>query len=221
MRIPDTIGRGHILAAIEEIVRLGDKSIPKNRRSTKYDISHNKRRFPPKYVICLANKYVNNVELPPRFNGGAPTNNFLEARHFVIVDKAGRPWGFTVDAEDESKIFEEGSRRYKLHLSVERDSRVSKLAKAKRWKEANSMTCDVCGFDFYRFYGYRGYRYIEAHHTVPVSELKKGQKTRLEDIALVCSNCHRMLHKSRPWLSIRDLAQAIKGSDSEKALTIQ
>jgi ribosomal protein L44E len=212
MRIPDTIEPDHILSALNEIKRLGEQSIPKKRKSTKYDVLYENKRFPPKYVVCLAKKYVDQVVLPPRFNGGAPTNNFLEARGFKIVDKDGKPWGFSVDPEDESRIFEEGRRKYKRHLSIERDSRVSRLAKAKRWREVGAFRCDVCGFDFYEVYGNRGYRYIEAHHTVPVSQLKKGQRTRLVDIALVCSNCHRMLHKTRPWLSIRDLSRVRKRS---------
>ncbi len=211
MRIPDTIEHEHILSALKEIILRGEKSVPKKRYSTKFDVLFEEKRFPPKYVVCIANKYVNHVELSPQFNGGAQTNNFLEARGFRIVHKNdGAPWGFGVEPEDESKIFEEGARKYKLHTSIERDSRVSRRAKEKRWKEAGCFVCDVCGFNFHEFYGDRGYRYIEAHHTVPVSELKKGQKTKLEDIALVCSNCHRMLHKARPWLSIERLEGIVK-----------
>jgi HNH endonuclease len=216
MRIPDTIEHGHIRSALSEILKQGDESIPKNRKSTKFDISSENKRFPPKYVICIANKYVNHVELSSRFNGGTETNNFLEALGFEIVFKDGTPWDFGVEPEDESKVFEEGAKKYKLHLSIERDSRVSQKAKKKRWKETGYFACDVCGFDFHKVYGKRGYRYIEAHHTIPVSELKKGQKTKLEDIALVCSNCHRMLHKSRPWLSIERLGEFIKQKDSTK-----
>lgn len=209
MRIPDTIDRQHILKAISELVGIGEKHIPSRRRSTKYDLLHDGRRFPPKYTICLANKYASQKELPPRFHGGAPTNNFLEARGFKIIHKDGRSWQFETDPEDESQVFDEGEKSYELHLKIERDSRIAKLAKAKRWNEVGRLACDACGFDFHRVYGVRGYRYIEAHHTIPVSELKRGQRTRLDDIALVCSNCHRMLHRSRPWLSIRELANAI------------
>jgi 5-methylcytosine-specific restriction protein A len=30
-----------------------------------------------------------------------------------------------------------------------------------------------------------------------MTELKPGQKTRTADLALVCANCHRMLHRGR------------------------
>jgi len=51
-------------------------------------------------------------------------------------------------------------------------------------------------------YGDHGDGFIECHHTKPVSELQVGEKTKLSDLALVCSNCHRMIHRKRPWLSV-------------------
>ncbi|MDO6522910.1 HNH endonuclease [Shimia thalassica] len=51
---------------------------------------------------------------------------------------------------------------------------------------------------------------MECHHTVPVSEMKPGDKTKLSDLALVCANCHRMIHAKRPWLSIQELVGLIK-----------
>jgi|GEM_PF-3985817 len=47
------------------------------------------------------------------------------------------------------------------------------------------------------------------HHTVPVSELHSTQGSKLEDVALVCANCHRMLHRRRPWLGLSDLQELI------------
>ncbi len=32
-----------------------------------------------------------------------------------------------------------------------------------------------------------------------------GEETKIEDIAMVCANCHRMLHRKIPWLSIKEL----------------
>jgi putative restriction endonuclease len=29
--------------------------------------------------------------------------------------------------------------------------------------------------------------------------------TKVDDLALVCANCHRMLHRRRPWLNPADL----------------
>jgi hypothetical protein len=75
------------------------------------------------------------------------------------------------------------------------------------------LECEVCAFNFSARYGSRGV--IECHHNKPVSELKPGQKTRLEDLALICANCHRIIHRKRPWLSIDD----VKGLPNRNALT--
>ncbi len=64
------------------------------------------------------------------------------------------------------------------------------------------LRCDVCDFSFADTFGRVGAGFIEAHHTIPVSELKGNQMTKIPNIALVCSNCHRILHRSKPMLSI-------------------
>jgi len=53
------------------------------------------------------------------------------------------------------------------------------------------------GFNFSRVYGPLGAGFIEAHHLVPLSQLK-GQIISLDpskDFAVLCSNCHSMIHK--------------------------
>lgn len=69
----------------------------------------------------------------------------------------------------------------------------------------NGSVCQICGFDFHKTYGDIGRNYIEAHHTKPVSEMKEGDVTRIEDLAMVCANCHRMLHRKKPLLKPHDL----------------
>ncbi|WP_290370142.1 HNH endonuclease [Peribacillus sp. Bi134] len=50
---------------------------------------------------------------------------------------------------------------------------------------------------------------MEEHHTKPVSDMGETELTLVEDIALVCSNCHGMLHRKRPWFSINQLKQLL------------
>ncbi|MBK7093207.1 MAG: HNH endonuclease [bacterium] len=76
-------------------------------------------------------------------------------------------------------------------------------------KKVGELRCDVCDFSFTEKYGELGAGYIEAHHTVPVSSIRGKHKTRILDISLVCSNCHRMLHRSKPMKSIMELRRDI------------
>jgi predicted HNH restriction endonuclease len=65
-------------------------------------------------------------------------------------------------------------------------------------------------YRFFARYGDIGKDFIECHHVIPVSELKPGMKTKLSDVVLVCSNCHRMLHRKRPWIRVDDLKALLK-----------
>jgi 5-methylcytosine-specific restriction protein A len=76
---------------------------------------------------------------------------------------------------------------------------------AKKW---HGTVCKVCGFDFSRTYGEIGLGYIEAHHLTPVSDLR-GRPRNLNprrDFTVVCANCHRMLHRHHPPLTVEELA---------------
>jgi predicted HNH restriction endonuclease len=101
--------------------------------------------------------------------------------------------------------FPEGRTLYRLHSFHERCEDVPRRAKELALNKHGRLACVVCGFDFFATYGPVGDGFIECHHTVPVSELTEGMKTKLADVVLVCSNCHRMLHRRRPWLGINEL----------------
>ncbi len=77
--------------------------------------------------------------------------------------------------------------------------------------------CQVCGFDFEAVYGSHGRGFIEVHHKVPVSSLE--EKTRIDprtDMAVVCSNCHRMIHRKRDHvLSLREIGDLIEEKSYE------
>jgi 5-methylcytosine-specific restriction protein A len=109
-----------------------------------------------------------------------------------------------VDLEEE---FAEGRILLRAHRTRERSGK----AVAKRKKKAGERPkCEVCQFDFLARYGELGRGFIECHHVQPVSQLRPGQTTKVGDLALVCSNCHRMLHRERPWLSIDKLRQRLQ-----------
>lgn len=83
--IPDRISAKDVIKALDEIDRNG---VPKRRESTKYLLKYNGKYYPPKYVISIANKYLNKNELGyDEFHGGYGTNNFLERLGFNIVEK--------------------------------------------------------------------------------------------------------------------------------------
>ena len=116
---------------------------------------------------------------------------------------------FQKTSEDEGD-FPERRVLYRLHRQRERNASLVK----KKKQLAKSLACEVCGFDFLECYGELGKGYIECHHTKPISEYQPGERTKLADLALVCANCHRMLHRKRPWLSIEELKLLLRRSFS-------
>lgn len=99
---------------------------------------------------------------------------------------------------------EEGGVIVRLHKRYERDPRIV-AEKRKAAKLAGDFSCEVCGFDFEAAYGELGVEFIEIHHTNPVHQMKAGTNTKLSDLALLCSNCHRMAHRRRVPLTIAEL----------------
>ncbi|TCW35647.1 putative restriction endonuclease [Laceyella sacchari] len=137
---------------------------------------------------------------------------------YAVHGKGNGYWGLrnfepskkNVNLTEDDIGFPEGKAKLVQHITRERNPRVIKLAKEIfKANHDGRLFCEVCGFDFYEFYGAIGEDYIEGHHTIPVSELKNGHMTKVEDIALVCSNCHRMLHRKRPWLTKEQLKQLV------------
>ncbi|MFH8485497.1 HNH endonuclease [Streptomyces longisporoflavus] len=83
--------------------------------------------------------------------------------------------------------------RWALHRERDRGLRKRKIQQAKR--QGQVIRCEVCSFDFASFYGQLGEGYIEVHHTLPL-HISGPTETKLDDLAFLCANCHRMCHKS-------------------------
>ena len=115
------------------------------------------------------------------------------------------------DIDDEGMEVEEGRLLTRVHRSRERDSRIILKKKEKTLRMTGILICECCGFDFQTAYGNLGVGFIECHHNKPVSEMVPGEKTTLDDLSLVCSNCHRMIHRQKPWLSVDELNALILG----------
>jgi 5-methylcytosine-specific restriction protein A len=107
-------------------------------------------------------------------------------------------------SEGDEEEFPEGAVIFRMHRTRERNASLVAKKKALALEANGHLACEVCGFDFAGRYGTLGEGFIECHHTLALSEVAGPQKTKLSDLVLICSNCHRMVHRRRPWL---DLAQ--------------
>lgn len=118
--------------------------------------------------------------------------NLLSEAENVVVGTIG------VEDDERDNQFIEDYAAFRQHKRIERNARLSAEV-----KKIHGYACQACGFSFDNVYtGIANRKYIEAHHLTPVSTLK-GQKVRRNpdtDFAVLCANCHRMIHRfESPW----------------------
>ena len=116
------------------------------------------------------------------------------------IEKLRATPGMTNGSGDDDS-YPEGAEKFKQHKSRERNRKVVALAKARRLERTGKLECEACGFDFAKVYGDDGSGFIEAHHRVPISSNEAPTHVRIRDFELVCSNCHRMLHRISPLMT--------------------
>jgi len=109
---------------------------------------------------------------------------------------------------DEHDAASEGRLLIRRHVVYERNLalRNRKLAAVRR--ADLPLACEACAFDFGQTYGERGNGYIECHHILPL-HMAGQSSTRLADLALLCANCHRIIHARSPWITPTQLAELI------------
>lgn len=103
----------------------------------------------------------------------------------------------------------EGGFSYQTHRKYERNPQNVRKKKAAVRKAGLPFACEACGFDFEKTYGKRGAEYIEIHHKQPIHTLKPGSVPKLSDLALLCSNCHRMAHRWGKLITVEEIASLI------------
>ncbi|GAD03310.1 HNH endonuclease [Agarivorans albus] len=110
------------------------------------------------------------------------------------------------DEDDEAT---EGRVLSRVHKYRERNSSLVKKKKAQVLEKTGKLACEACQFDFFEKYGTLGLGFAECHHDKPISKLKPNEKTKLSDLRILCSNCHRMIHRAKPWINVETLKKLL------------
>lgn len=128
-------------------------------------------------------------------------------------------FGPTEDEEfDDDYSAPEGRLLMRRHRARERNKSLRKKKIASVLQRGGQLACEACGFDFEKIYGDRGAGYIECHHVLPL-HVAGESRTKLSDLALICANCHRMIHRHAPWPTPGELRASIeqKHADDRRA----
>lgn len=101
---------------------------------------------------------------------------------------------------------EEGAASLGEHLLHERSPALVAAKKADVLRRTGRLACEACGFDFAITYGELGHGFCEVHHSKPLGWRRGSETTLLEDLAVLCSNCHSIIHRTDPMWNIATLA---------------
>ena len=130
-----------------------------------------------------------------------------------------------LDSEEplgEQDTFREGALLTRLHRVRERNPAVVEKKKAQVLAQLGRLKCEACDFDFQEVYGDLGRGFAECHHRLPLAESAFVRATRLNDLAIVCANCHRMLHRACTPMTVellRDLLSTRRNASETPAGT--
>ena len=113
------------------------------------------------------------------------------------------------DNDDDIAEALEGRLLTSMHRTRERNWELIRKKREAVLRETGRLACEACGFDFNATYGAHGTGFIEVHHVLPLHTLKPGSRTRLQDLAVLCANCHRMVHAKSKWLSLLELKELL------------
>jgi 5-methylcytosine-specific restriction enzyme A len=113
--------------------------------------------------------------------------------------------------DDEEEEFFEGRLLTSLHKQKERHRNIRGKLLASRRKRG-TLTCDMCcGQSISTDVKFEDATF-EAHHKLPMS-MATERKTKLKDMALLCANCHRLLHRAivlnQRWLTIEEARRMV------------
>ncbi len=96
-------------------------------------------------------------------------------------------------------------KKSRLHQKFDRSGKISLNV-----KKVKGYRCEACGFDFREKYGKLGDNFIEAHHLIPFSSLDEGETPlSVSDFAVLCSNCHRMIHRLKDPSDLEGLKKIV------------
>ena len=125
--------------------------------------------------------------------------------------KIGNDW-YAADPDDGTPVplAEELSQPEKLFEGAKTAVTINAYERNPKARAAciahHGCKCAACGFDFAKTYGALGEGFIHVHHNVPVGKIgARYQVDPINHLTPVCPNCHAMIHRTEPALSIEQL----------------
>ncbi|MBT0110588.1 HNH endonuclease [Vibrio alginolyticus] len=109
------------------------------------------------------------------------------------------------DIQGTGSLFEGASKQITVNV-YERNSEAR-----QKCLDHYGYDCVVCEFNFFETYGELGKKFIHVHHVYDISLINDSYVVDpIKHLRPVCPNCHAMLHKERPAMSVEVLKEKLK-----------
>lgn len=140
----------------------------------------------------------------PPFKGWVRQGFKLSKENFTILELMLREKE-QEDVKNEDLAYKEGAESKVVQTARERNPKLRQAAILKYGKR-----CMVCALNFDEFYGPDiSHGYIEVHHEKALSESFGEREIHLNDVKVVCSNCHRMIHRTKKMMDWEQLKEHV------------
>ena len=177
-------------------------------------------RFPAR--ISAAASALRKLDLTGRFRIKHEKNSLwiqsLSPTQLTLEEEGAELEEKLLDAAYEDPSVTEGKRKLVAHFRIERNRSIIQKKREQVMKTTGKLVCECCGFDFSKYYGSLGHGFCEVHHRVPLADLHGETDTKLSDLAIVCANCHRVLHRGSGAATVEELTgYLVKRTESGNA----
>jgi hypothetical protein len=124
------------------------------------------------------------------------------------LERGTSPVPININAEDLELSGFEGAERRKFVIHRRREGRMRREKINETLRRTGRLACEVpkCEFDFENRYGPLGKGYAQVHHLVPLHKAPStGRVVKLSELAVVCANCHAMIHAGGECRRLEDI----------------
>lgn len=178
------------------------------QKASRTPFAPNRKKAHSPGVIEYLEDCLDQVLPQPEYSTTHSTNNIQTQHELRDVNELER----FPDVEQEVILVIEGRKKFISHLRRERNPEIVEAKKNKVLNETGKLACEACGFDFKQVYGEF---FAEAHHRALLSAVETETETTLDDLAILCANCHRMIHRTKPMKTIEQFREQLARFQNE------
>jgi 5-methylcytosine-specific restriction protein A len=170
-----------------------------------FDVLLNPENEPILTFDILKTGYLEKQQWTPQSSGISIKPELVEELEAVWFDflttQKIRLNPYALSGNEETKTYTEGTANQITQTRYERNPH-ARVACINHY----GYSCSVCEFDFEKRFGELGKNFIHVHHLTQVATVGKTyQVDPILDLRPVCPNCHAMLHRQNPPLTIEEL----------------